>query len=217
MRNTVEHERTANALLLFYEKVRPREDLSEDDQISTDKTSNSDNSSINSGSTAVVTPVATAAAAAVEQHDSVEETRDSASLSVGSPSSSPMESSALPETVTGKTADTAMLSSASIIADNISTSTESDLDAAVNEKSAASRDGVGAGRRGVGNKVAREVGRAAAGKVIPLLDGVEAYSEEVWQANVQYMLNSYVFDPDFHKFLRRVMLVLGPFVIDPPS
>lgn len=37
---------------------------------------------------------------------------------------------------------------------------------------------------------------------VPVLDGVETFSEEVWMANAQFMLNTYVFDTDFHHFLR---------------
>ncbi|CAN0437709.1 unnamed protein product [Discosporangium mesarthrocarpum] len=42
-----------------------------------------------------------------------------------------------------------------------------------------------------------------------VLDGVEAFSDEVWQANVQFMLHSYVFDTEFHHFLRNRVLRMG--------
>ena len=37
---------------------------------------------------------------------------------------------------------------------------------------------------------------------VPLLDGVEAFADEVWQANAQFILNTDVFDPDFYIFFR---------------
>lgn len=47
-----------------------------------------------------------------------------------------------------------------------------------------------------------ERGRVLAVGGVPVLDGVETFSEEVWMANAQFMLNTYVFDTDFHHFLR---------------
>lgn len=47
-----------------------------------------------------------------------------------------------------------------------------------------------------------EIGRVLAVGGVPVLDGVETFSEEVWMANAQFMLNTYVFDTDFHHFLR---------------
>ena len=37
---------------------------------------------------------------------------------------------------------------------------------------------------------------------VPLLDGAEAFSDEVYQANAHFMLNTNVFDPDFDIFFR---------------
>ncbi|CAN0312877.1 unnamed protein product [Ascophyllum nodosum] len=39
---------------------------------------------------------------------------------------------------------------------------------------------------------------------VPLLDGAEAFSDEVYQANAHFMLNTNVFDPDFDIFLRTL-------------
>lgn len=161
----MEHERTANALLLFYEKVRPRQFPTDDPDMEE--------------------------ACSQKQGTGFAASRESTGAGDGGKrSSSEPVAAAHPS-------------------DNMSTSTtESDIEGGAGEEKTAIH---GSGVVGVGAsavaKVARGAGRRVGPGGVPLLDGVEAFSEEVWQANVQFMLNSYVFDTEFHHFLRRVLLL----------
>lgn len=164
----MEHERTANALLLFYEKVRPRQFPADD-----------------------VADMEEACLHKTESHSS-SVTRGSASVGAGDG---------------GKRTSSEQPLSAAHPPDNMSTSTvESDREGGAGEEKTAVAGGVGVG--GAGGravvKATKRAGRRVGPGGVPLLDGVEAFSEEVWQANVQFMLNSYVFDTEFHHFLRRV-------------
>lgn len=171
----MEHERTANALLLFYEKVQPKGCARPD-----------------------------GAAAATADHDGDQEMVDSSAVKAASEVG--CDENAAPISPLGYsggggggggTAGSKAEDGLPPPPDNMSpATTESDAEGAGGDQKLPSGvDATGAGRR------------VGAGKVF-MLDGVETYAEEVWEANVQYMLNSYVFDTEFHHFLRRVLLVI---------
>lgn len=224
--STVEHERTANALLLFYEKVRPRE-FPEDEKARGAARNGRDNASASEtpheaqggvgGEPTGAAAGSKGEAVAEDSHSSVGTARvTSSSSSMSTSSSTPTvgkpvsdngnSTSSCGSSSSGRGAPAA--ESKGDHPDNMSTSTESDLEGGGDDKSSA--PGVGGSRRAM-----VKAGRHAAGSKgggngkralkVSLLDGIEAYSEEVWQANVQFMLNSYVFDTEFHHFLRRVV------------
>lgn len=178
----MEHERTANALLLFYEKVRPRGSPHDD------------------------TKAMEVAEGSVDKEDGT----GGGGSGGGDENAAPVVNSQLPSKTGEKpsvTGDGGATTDGSLKrvsdptchpTDNMSTSTESDLEGCAGEEKSPALLAEGRGRRAAGKS-----GRGKGGAP-PLLDGIEAFSEEVWQANVQFMLNSYVFDTEFHHFLRRV-------------
>lgn len=192
----MEQERTANALLLFYEKVQPRDFPSDSHEKHEQKNATDQPQTAKDNADAI----ATAGEQGVNGDARLEKTTrpSSPSSSAVSDMTTTTTSAAPPPEGTAPVSTTATSSHSSTSKqrisessstshpDNMSTS-ESDLENAAEEKSSAD-----AGRE------KREPGGVA------LLDGVEAFSEEVWQANVQFMLNSYVFDTEFHHFLRQV-------------
>lgn len=221
MSNTVEHERTANALLLFYEKVRPRE-FPPDENAETAKNA-STGSAANDPSSSTPTmaqPKSDGDPAGREADTAKENSRMQIPSSVSTARMSSSSSSSLSTTLETPASDSgggkSCSNSGGIGAeakgdhpDNMSTSTESDLEGGGEEKSSVP-PGAAAIRRPVVKPGRPDSGsRGGVGKTVTvsLLDGVETYSEEVWQANVQFMLNSYVFDTEFHQFLRRVYFI----------
>ncbi|CAN0111832.1 unnamed protein product, partial [Ectocarpus sp. 4 AP-2014] len=204
---TVEHERTANALLLFYEKVQPKGcRVPEGDAAgaaAAGRMSNGDHDGDQ------------------EMGDSIEATAAQADESAGGgdenaaplpppppppPQGCPSGGAEDKGTTGDGGGDAGATGRGSLVppaaaADNMSpVTTESDPDGPPPP--------VGKGGGSAESKLevvgfgGKKAGAGAGG--VPLLDGVEAYAEEVWEANVQYMLNSYVFDTEFHHFLRRI-------------
>eukprot|EP00903_Cladosiphon_okamuranus_P009694 g9223.t1 len=173
---TVEHERTANALLLFYEKVQAKGCAT---------------------ATATATTVTTAAA----DHDGDQQMEDSSAVKTASASASELggDENAAPTTPlgpdsgSGTSGKNAGVGPGSKAADGLPPPPPDNMSPATTESDA---EGAGGDRRPPSG--------VAPGKV-SMLDGVEAYAEEVWEANVQYMLNSYVFDTEFHHFLREIV------------
>lgn len=174
MSTTVEHERTANALLLFYEKVQPKGCVRPEGGAAT---------------------AAAAAAAADHERDGDHEMEDSSAVKAGDENAAAPVPPSLDCGNAGGQAENGDGGGLPPPPNNMSpATTESDAEG-----------GAGGDKKPPSGGVAGGAGPGpGAGKVL-MLDGVEAYAEEVWEANVQYMLNSYVFDTEFHHFLRRVL------------
>lgn len=203
---TVEHERTANALLLFYEKVQPK-GCRHPEGDAAGATAGAGGNRMSNGEHDGDQEMGDSAEAVAAQADESNGGGDeNAAPSPPPPPQGFPSGGAGDKGTTGDSGgvDAEAKERGSLVpppaADNMSpVTTESDPDGPPPPPPV----GKGGGSAESKLEVVGFGGKAGAGAV-PLLDGVEAYAEEVWEANVQYMLNSYVFDTEFHHFLRRV-------------
>lgn len=202
MNTTVEHERTANALLLFYEKARPKGGPLDGD----DGPHDAEMAGAEDGGQSACDK--DSGVRGKGEGDENAAPANTAAVVKGKDGGDGVSSmAAFPGKSGGKRAPDSS-TSVNLSPDSMSTSTESDLEGTVGCGSGTGgrAGGVGEGGKRAMVKAGEEEGRKVAMTAdgVPLLDGVEAFSEEVWQANMQFMLNSYVFDTEFHHFLRRV-------------
>ena len=180
----MEHERTANALLLFYEKVRPKAAPSDEDG-DDDHDHKMEDAEREGGQTGQGTGEAPEASGAGGGDGNASVGGEGSGDGGGGNTATP------PATVKTDGNGKRILNSPGQSQANMSPLTESELEGGGGEEKVAAGGGV-SGSGGVGG----------GGAVVPMPDGVAAYAEEVWEANVQFMLNSYVFDTEFHHFLR---------------
>ncbi|CAM9150961.1 unnamed protein product, partial [Phaeothamnion confervicola] len=174
---TMEQERVANALLLFYEKVVPRRD---DDADAAASAASAAAPAVD-GAAAVpgaVLPLSGAAAPA-DWHRSGKWPAEERDLRDGTADTvTPMETDQSP--------------SAADFCGGGGGGAE-----AVTAASAAAATAAAANAA---------VLAAAVRPAVVVTDGNTAFGEEVWRANVEFLLHSYVFDNEFHAFVRELLL-----------